>query len=383
MLKNIHEWCEAINAYEKRLDLPPVLIALLLDGANSTKERFVEAAQSKLNKVPKYLDVDFNPPVFPFDNRYFQDPYFLVEDCHDEAIDLENIRKLNSDEFDTYLGEVYDKFTYKSNGCVRIRRKELLEYAGKNYFFEVTSNSNKKTDKDGNANKKKVFIPKKLKSTVDIHIAKTMERALLRKTAFMSDNVVERTDIVNYNRVSKERTNILVAIDSSKSMETGTKLDHAKKAAISFHYHHSSYMPDSKIDFITFNDVITKIKPLDIFSLKPSGMTHTAELLNYAFNYFNRTNKNRSELYIITDGYPQQLGIGDTVYHGITLKIAGRLKALETKVKIIFIQTPWGEANENNKKYNKLICSMLSGELIEVEPEHLSDALITSSINPT
>ncbi|MCI4625120.1 MAG: hypothetical protein L3V56_04070 [Candidatus Magnetoovum sp. WYHC-5] len=377
MIKEIKTWCNTHITPAKYLELPPTIIALLLDEKNNTLTQFTRAVKLQLDNTPKYLDIDFSPPVFPFDNRYFQDPFYLVEDCINEAIDLESIRKLGNNALDDYIKDIYDRFTYTVNGKTRIKKQELLRYAGRHYYFEAASKAKIVGVKENsNLKKQRRFITANLRNTVDIHITRTMQRAVLRKKVTNSNTAIEYSDIANFQRHAKERTNILVAIDTSKSMELGNKMEHAKKAAISFYYYKSSYSHESKIEFLSFNNTITKVKPLDIISLKPEGMTHTAELLSYAFSYFNRnTNKGRTELYMITDGYPQQAGMEDIIYHGLTLKVAGRLKALQTRIKIILIETPWAEDNTNNLKYNELICNMLGGELIRVEPEAISCAL--------
>ncbi|MBF0555115.1 MAG: hypothetical protein HQK96_11270, partial [Nitrospirae bacterium] len=126
---------------------------------------------------------------------------------------------------------------------------------------------------------------------------------------------------------------------------------------------------------------IEKISPLDVLALKPVGMTHTAELLDFVFRYFSRRGTDCNELYIITDGYPQRAGVEDAEYLSVTLKMAIKLRSLHVKTKTLLVHAPQYELNPNNLMYNKLICESLGGELIRVDADDLSSAMIGRAVN--
>ncbi|KJR40832.1 von Willebrand factor, type A domain protein [Candidatus Magnetoovum chiemensis] len=375
-------WCDNPLTAQRKLELPAGILSVLLDDEITSEDKFIACVKDKLNDNPKYMDIDFNPPVFPFDNKYFEDPFFLVECADNELIDVEGIRAMKQNDLDDYLKQLYNRFTYMSEGKIKIKGKQLLEYAGRSYYFDTIK---KKGDKSrfslSAAKKKRMFITKSAKGLNNLHISATMQRSVIRKKAAQGAELknialIDKTDLLSYKRHFQERSNVLVAIDCSKSMQQDKKLEHAKKAAISFHYYKSSHSPQSKIEFVAFNDRITKVNPLELFSLKAQGMTHTAELLNFAFNYFNKANKERCEFYIITDGYPQHKGMDDRIYHASTLKIAERLKSFNLKLKVLLISTSPTTSNTANIAYNELICHTLKGELVHINPEDASCSLI-------
>lgn len=346
---------------------------MLLDEHFDSEDEFVDMAMEKIDPMPKNLHVPFNPPVFPFDNKDFEDPFYLVEDSPGDMVGLECLKDLSDDELSGYFKDIFVRFSYKSDGKIKIKRKELLNYVGRNYYFEMKKGAiGKKIKKD--TRKKKSFLTEKPHSLASIHIPETSRRGIIRRKVHGDNAIIREDDVVNLKRHSIERADILVAIDRSTSMEQGGKLHYAKKACLSFHYYQDSR--DSRVEFVTFNEKIEKIAPLDVLTLKPSGMTHTAELLDFAFKYFSATGGVNQELYIITDGYPQRAGVEDAEYLSVTLKTAGRLRRLHIKTGIVLVHAPGYEINPNNMKYNRLICESLGGQLIRADADGLSAALM-------
>ncbi|MCG6553296.1 MAG: VWA domain-containing protein [Candidatus Magnetominusculus sp. LBB02] len=355
--------------YERSCFLPPSIFGLLFDEAIDTEDEFIAKAMEKIDPTPKNLYVPFNPPVFPFDNKDFEDPFYLVENSPGDIIDLELLKDISDDELSSYLKDVFVRFSYKSGGKIKIKKRELLHYIGKNYFY-MAKKGQQKVKKD----KRKTFLTVKSRSTASIHIPETTRRAIIRRKVGGDDALIADDDVVNFKKSSGQRADILVAIDTSMSMEQGGKLEFARKACLSFHYYEDSR--NARVEFVSFNDRIDKIAPLDVLTLKPVGMTHTAELLDFVFRHFSQRGSENHELYVITDGYPQHEGIEDAQYLTVTLKTAQRLKRLQIKAKILLVQAPGYEINSNNMKYNRLICESLGGELIRVDADGLSGVLI-------
>lgn len=372
LMTDIRPWCTGVLQYEQRCCfLPPAIFGLLLDEEFNSGDEFAASAIEKINPTPKNLYVPFNPPVFPFDNRDFEDPFYLVENSPGDIIDLQYLKDIPDDELCGYLKDIFIRFSYKSEGRIKIKKRELLQYVGKNYYFETRATGKKiKAEKL----RKKSFLKGKTKSITAIHIPETARRSIIRRKVRRDDMIIRDEDVVNLRRRSNERSDILVALDSSTSMEQGGKLEFARKACLSFHYYQDNR--DARVEFVSFNDKIEKIAPLDVLTLKPRGMTHTAELLDFVFRYFSRSGSDHQQLYIITDGYPQCAGIEDTEYLSITLKTALRLRRLHIKTKILLVHAPGYEINPNNLKYNKLICESLGGELSRVDADGLSIALM-------
>ncbi|MBF0457826.1 MAG: VWA domain-containing protein [Nitrospirae bacterium] len=379
LMKDIRPWCTGVLQYEREgcCFLPPVIFGMLLDENVGSGDEFAAKAMEKINPTPKNLYVPFNPPVFPFDNRDFEDPFYLVENSPCDIIDLQYLKDIPDDELIGYFKDIFVRFSYKSNGRIKIKKKELLHYAGKNYYFEIKrAEAGKKVKAE--KPRQKSFLTGKIKSTTAIHIPETARRSVIRRRVCLDDMIIRDEDVVNLKRRARERSDILVALDSSTSMEQGGKLEFARKACLSFHYYQNSGQDsrDARVEFVSFNDKIEKIAPLDVLTLKPMGMTHTAGLLDFVFRYFSRMGSDNHELYIVTDGYPQCAGIEDAEYLSITLKTALRLRRLLIKTRILLVHAPGYEINPNNLKYNKLICESLGGELIRVDADGLSVALI-------
>ncbi|MEO5359686.1 MAG: hypothetical protein H7843_04480 [Nitrospirota bacterium] len=372
LMTDIKPWCTGVFQYDKlSCFLPPVIFGMMLDEEFDSEEEFIDMAMAKIDPTPKNLYVPFNPPVFPFDNKDFEDPFYLVENSPGDLVDLECLKDLTDEQLSDYFRDVFVRFSYKSDGRIKIKKKELLHYVGKNYYFEMKKGAKRtKTQK----RKKKSFLTEKARSMAAIHIPETARLGIIRQKVHHDNVIIREDDVVNLKRHSRERADILVAIDSSTSMEQGGKLQFAKKACLSFHYYRNSQ--DDRVEFISFNDKIEKIAPLDVLTLKPVGMTHTAELLDFVYSYFSRTGSINQELYIITDGYPQRAGVEDAKYLSVTLKTAQRLRRLHLKTKILLVHVPGYEINPNNQKYNRLICESLGGELVRVDAGGLSVALM-------
>ncbi|QWR77301.1 vWA domain-containing protein [Candidatus Magnetomonas plexicatena] len=381
MLTKIKHWCETPLNYEKTFILPPSVIALLLDEDNNTEDKFLYAALEKIHPRVVNLEVPFNPPVFPFDNNDFQDPFYLVHTETQEAIDLGGIKSMDETEAKEYLKEIYGRFTFLSNGRVRVRKRDLVSYAGKSYYFDTLKKSGLKALKDDSAHRrKKDFLTRKTSSLSEVNMPATLVKGVIRRVVTGAMTLLEQDDLMGYRRHSADRANILVAIDSSTSMEQYGKLEYARMAALSFHYYKSTHNRENRVEFVAFNETIQRTDPVDILSIKACGMTHTAELLEFVFKYFSRKHVcENPELYIITDGYPQKGGISDSTYQRQTLKAAERLKTLKIRTKILLVYTEDCPLSDSTVSYNKLISDALSGELIEVGPEDISLTLINAS----
>ncbi|MBF0520709.1 MAG: hypothetical protein HQK92_13425, partial [Nitrospirae bacterium] len=311
------------------------------------------------------------------------DPFYLVHTETEEAIDLGGIKNMDETETKEYLKEIYGRFTFLSNGRVRVRKRELVNYAGKSYYFDTLKKSGLKVLKDKSVQKrKKDFLTSKVSSLSDINMPSTLVKGIIRRVVTGAITLLEKDDLMGYRRHSAEKANILVAIDSSTSMEQYGKLEYARMAALSFHYYKSTHNRENKVEFVAFNESIQKTDPVDILGIKAGGMTHTAELLEFVFQYFARKHMGENpELYIITDGYPQKGGISDSTYQRQTLKAAERLKTLKIRAKILLVYTEDCPLNASTVLYNKMISDALSGELIEIDPEDISLTLINSNKN--
>ncbi|MEO5358084.1 MAG: VWA domain-containing protein [Nitrospirae bacterium YQR-1] len=381
MLTKIKHWCDTPSQYEKPVSIvPPSILALLLDNENDMEDKFVLAAMEKLHPAVKNLEVPFNPPVFPFDNNDFQDPFYLVHTDTQAAIDLGNIKSMDDTEAEAFLKEIYGRFTFLSNGKVRVKKRDLINFAGKSYYFDTIKKSGHKASKEDAAEKrKKDFLAGKTSLLSDIHMPSTIVKGVIRRVVTGALTLIEKDDLMSCRRQAGERANILIAIDSSTSMEQYGKLEYAAMASLSFHYYKSTHYRESKVKFVAFNENIQETDPLDILGIKAGGMTHTAELLEFVYHYFSGKNKGENpELYIITDGYPQKSGISDTVYQSRTLKAAQRLKTLKIRTKILLVYTEDSTLNDSVVRYNKLISDALSGELIKIGPRDISQTLIKS-----
>ncbi len=138
MLTNIDKWCYDLKPQRKIFFLPPSIISMLLNDENNTVVKFINAVKNEINRIPKYLDISFDAPPFPFDHTEFEDPFCLVEDISHESVDLEGLRKLKDKELEGYLKDLYTKFTYSNNGNFKIKKKELLNYVSRNWFLEIS-----------------------------------------------------------------------------------------------------------------------------------------------------------------------------------------------------------------------------------------------------
>jgi Mg-chelatase subunit ChlD len=379
MLTNIHPWCDTSLYESDRLYLSPELLGMMLDKKNNSKEKLYKAIKEKIDSKPRFMDVVFDPPQFPFDNAEFQDPFYLVEDLSQTSIDLGGIEKLNDNELKDYVKDIFEKFTYRGHDNVKIKRKELLEYVGKAYFFETIRKERAlKTGKLSPVDlikKKRQFSSFETGRMSNISLNPTMRKSILRRKMPGPGSLLEKSDIVNYTKQSDTKNTILFAIDCSKSMEQEGRLYHAKKAALSFYYYHCSYLSGNRVDFFAFNEIIEKINPLDILTLTPNGMTHTAELLHYVFSHF-KGSKEGAEFYLITDGHPQAQDIDEKRYLAITIKNAARLGQLQVKTKIILIQGQQEEANHQSYEYNKQIAEAAKGELVKIGTSQMAHILI-------
>ncbi|WP_420264985.1 vWA domain-containing protein [Candidatus Magnetominusculus dajiuhuensis] len=377
MLADIRPWCTGAFQYERSCYIPPAIFGLLLDGEADSEDEFIQRAMEKIDPTPKNLYVPFNPPVFPFDNRDFEDPFYLVENGPGDIIDLKYLKDLTDEQLNGYLKDIFVRFSYKSEGGIKVKRKELLHYAGKNFYLGIKKGAQRQ--RAGSRKKKKSFLTEKTRSTAAIHIPETTRRSIIRRRVHRDNAIIRDDDVVNLKRCSRERADVLVAIDSSTSMEQGGKLQSAMKACLSFHYYRGSR--NARVEFVSFNDKIEKIAPLDILTLKPVGMTHTAELLDFVSRYFSRRGGDTNELYIITDGYPQRAGVEDAEYLSVTLKMAIKLRHLHINTKTLLVHAPNYELNPNNFMYNRLICESLGGELVRVDADDLSSAMIGRAVN--
>ncbi|MBF0565058.1 MAG: VWA domain-containing protein [Nitrospirae bacterium] len=383
MLTKIDDWCTGADEFQRRLELPPSLLCQLLNDELNTRVKFVESVKSKIRRRPLNIDVAFNPPVFPFDNSLFLDPFFLVEDFPDEPIDLGAIRAMDDLQLNEYLESVYQRFTCTNNGRRILKKKELLQYVGKSYYFDAVRASElksaRKTDSGRRLKRRRSFVTVRDGAVVcmpSVHVPETMKRSILRRKVHNDGRLITQDDVMVCKRRSVKRVNILVAIDRSKSMEQCGKLQQAQKAALSFHYYKSTCHDNARVEFVAFNDRIMPIAALDVLTLKPSGMTHMAELFGYVYSYFTKGSRENPEVYVITDGYPQKTGIKDTVYHAITFGVAKKLRSLNVKLKVIVVNLPGDKTNTSYLAYNKLICDTLKGELVQIEAGDLTETLI-------
>lgn len=382
MLTKIDEWCAGADEFQRHIELPPSILCQLLNDELNTRVKFVESVKSKIRRRPLNIDVAFNPPVFPFDNSLFLDPFFLVEDYPDEPIDLGAIRAMDDSQLNGYLESVYQRFTCTNNGRTTVKKKELLRYVGKSYYFDAVRASGlksaHKTDSDKRPKRLKRFVAVRgaTASMPSVHVPETMKRSILRRKVHDDGRLVTQDDVMACKRHPGQRVNILVAIDRSKSMEQCGKLQQAQKAALSFHYYKSTCHDDARVEFIAFNERIMPIAALDVLTLKPSGMTHMAELFGYVYSYFTKGSRENPEVYVITDGYPQKAGIKDTAYHAATFGMAKKLRSLNVRLKVIVVNLPGDKPNTSYLAYNKLICDTLKGELVQIEAGDLTETLI-------
>ncbi len=377
MLKNIEPWCSKPPDKIRSFLLSPSLLSVLLDESNDNEEKFISDVKKRLNKTPRNLDVIFDAPPFPFDHTEFEDPFCLVEDVSDEVVDIQGLEELSDSEIEIGLRELYARFTYGNQAKRRIKKKELLSFVSRQFFIEMTSHDGfRKEARKLGIKLKKDFALVKKGSPFNINIPATIRKSILRRKIVKGGSLIAHEDIVNFKKKAVENINILVAIDSSKSMDQDGKLERAKKAALSFYYYKSNYFNDTRVDFVSFNETIKKINPIDILSEVPYGMTHTAELLTFVFNHFNRGAKDISELYLITDGYPQHREMEDRVYHGVTLKSAEKLKNLNVKTKIIILNSSDEEKNRKNIEYNSMITNTLKGELYNVDISEIERVMV-------
>ena len=102
MLTDIRAWCERYMTSKQNFDISPALATIFLDKQSESKDKFIQLVREKLDKKPRYMDVPFSPPQFPFDNAEFQDPFYLVEESTNAAVDLGGIEALEDKEFDNY-----------------------------------------------------------------------------------------------------------------------------------------------------------------------------------------------------------------------------------------------------------------------------------------
>lgn len=373
MLTDIKSWCEKSSTSEQNFDLSPALAAILIDKQIDSREKFIQLVREKLDRKPRYMDIAFSPPQFPFDNAEFQDPFYLVEESTNASVDLGGIEALEDKELDNYLSALFDNFTYNDKDSRRLKKKELLNFVGRQYFYEAIRDNDFKMQRPGKK-KQREFSTYRGRHLRDLSISGTMNRGLLRRKT-VGGPLLEKEDLVNFNKQPQEKTDTLVAIDRSNSMGQDGKLEQAKRAALSFYHYRHNYFKDNRVEFVTFSNDIEKLKPLDILSVKAEGMTHTAGLLNFAFTYF-KGKKHQSEFYLITDGYPQHESLGATEYQALTLKSAKKLSTLSLKSRIILLNAGDEEANQNNIVYNQRIAKALKGEVTLIHTHHMAGTLL-------
>lgn len=379
MLTNIHPWCYTSLYNSEKFYLSPELLGMVLDAKNNSEEKLLSALKEKIQRTPRFMEVPFDPPQFPFDNAEFQDPFYLVEDVIQTSIDLGGVEKFNDRELREFVSDLFEKFTYQGGENIRIKRKELLEYVGKTYFVEIIKKDNAlRTGRPPLIDlkkKKRHFSSFESGKMGNISVNPTMRKSILRRKVTGSRAALEKSDIVNFIKRPDTKSTILVAIDCSQSMEQEGRLYHAKKAALSFFYYHYNYLSGNRVEFFAFNETIEKINPLDILTLSPKGMTHTAELMNYVFSHFKGT-KESAEFYLITDGHPQQKDVEEGRYLSLTIKNAARLATINVKTKIILIQGEQEESNYQSYEYNKCIVEAARGEIVAISTSEMAHTLI-------
>jgi Mg-chelatase subunit ChlD len=374
MIADIRSWCYDSSETVERLKIPTGLLTLLLSENAHSEEQLFQAVLDHKNQSPKYMDIPFNPPQFPFDNAEFQDPFYLVEDAQVHALELGALEGMGEQELKAYLKSILNHFATPSGDHFRVKKRKLLEHVGRQYFVELFGKRELKA-KIGRQKHDRNFLPTPRGSMDCIHISSTMRKSVLRRKIFPHGLLLAEEDIVHTSKKESERTDILVALDSSKSMGQIGKLENAKKATLSFYYYKSRYFRDTKVDFVAFNDKIEKIKPLDLLSVIADGMTYTATLLDFAFDYFKAT-KNRKEFYLITDGYPQHEELSNALYHAMTLKSAEKIRRLDVEATVILLSDSDHEIHHKNFAFNKILCDTLKGRLIVAETDTIATSLI-------
>ncbi len=112
-------------------------------------------------------------------------------------------------------------------------------------------------------------------------------------------------DLVVHREIRSSTTHVIVVFDTSGSMETGGRLDAAKRVCLMLHRTVAEHSPDGRVDLLRMG---TSVEPVDLaecWNAEPRGFTNFGAAFREAHERFERSGADRRLLYLITDGLPE------------------------------------------------------------------------------
>ncbi len=112
-------------------------------------------------------------------------------------------------------------------------------------------------------------------------------------------------DLIVHREIRSSTTHVIVVFDTSGSMETGGRLDAAKRVCLMLHRAVAEHSPDGQVDLLQMG---TSVQPVDLaacWNAEPQGFTNFGAAFRQARERFEQSGADRRVLYLITDGLPE------------------------------------------------------------------------------
>ncbi len=112
-------------------------------------------------------------------------------------------------------------------------------------------------------------------------------------------------DLIVHREIRSSTTHVIVVFDTSGSMETGGRLDAAKRVCLTLYRAVAEHSPDGRVDLL---QMATSVQPVDLaecWNAEPRGFTNFGAAFREAHDRFERSGADRRLLYLITDGLPE------------------------------------------------------------------------------
>ncbi len=184
-----------------------------------------------------------------------------------------------------------------------------------------------------------------------------------------------------YREILSERVHVVLALDTSGSMEESGKLTAAKKALLALYTAIRRRYPDATIDVLAFDNDVHVLDLLELWETPPGSFTNTGEAIHLAHLLLRPSRANRKEFFLITDGLPESYTDADGRVRSGNLDAAlenavARAQELRTIGPLRFSMILLRSEHPEYERAARLLTRTLQGELVITDPGRLGFELL-------
>ncbi len=364
MIATIDAWCRDSEMSALLPQLNVSILALLFQDKNETAEALKRAVI--LDQEPDNLYVPFLPPGYPFDNRAFEDPFYLVINREEPIVDLPQLLRLQEQGIlDGYIEKIFHTMTtVDSQGRKIIQKRRMVQLLKSQSLHQAKSRLQSRHQESVLLKKRRRYDFARVEKRENgrVHITKTLEKAINMDGHYRNAFQADRT--YAYTRKKRKSEHLLIAIDISRSMATDARLAYCKQALFSLVHYLETRVPHLLYRIVAFHDQILPLSLSDLIAIQPTGLTYFPSLFEYTLGHFQKKQGYQNHLLLLTDGFPQHQKINDLLYQQLTLNSARRLAAIDLRLHI-FLMKAQDKEHSGVRDFQEFIAGMVQGEVIE------------------